>query len=119
MGICWYCHWGWPKAIRDIYDQVLAKLDGNEPLHFGSAHIVWEDDNFDSAQWCLDNFDKYADDLSEKEKTIVRESLEQLLLISGRIISAQPENYDDEHPENYPPPSDIEWENQEAQEAGK
>jgi len=111
MGICWYCHWGWPKAIKDIYEKALEKLDGNDsPLHYGPAHIVWEDENFDSAQWCLDNFDEYADDLSEEEKVVVRWSLEQLLLVPAHIINSQPEDYDDEHPENFPPPKDIEWE---------
>ena len=115
MGICWYCHWGWPKAIRDIHDQALAKLDGNDsPLHYGPAHIVWDDENFDSAQWCLDNFDEYADDLSEEEKAVVRWSLEQLLLLPENVINSIPEDYDDEHPENFPPPKDIAWEKQES-----
>jgi hypothetical protein len=111
MGICWYCHWGWPKAIRDIYDQALAKLDGcDSALNYGPAHIVWDDENFDSAQWCLDNFDMYSKDLSEEEKRVVRWSLEQLLLLPKNVIDAQPEDYDDEHPENYPPPKEISWE---------
>jgi len=111
MSICWYCHWGWPKAIKNIYEQATTKLDGDtSPLNFGPAHIVCEDENFDSAQWCLDNFEKYSYDLSEAEKTVVRWSLEQLLLIPENIINSEPEDYDDEHPENYPPPPNIEWE---------
>jgi len=105
MGICWYCYWGWPKAIKDIYDKAIEKLDGDEnPLHFGPSHIVWEDENFDSAQWCLDNFDKHSDNLSDEDKAVVRWSLEQLLL-PDNVINSEPEDYDDEHPENYPPPN--------------
>jgi len=112
MGICWYCHWGWPKAIRDIYNQALEKLKGNEaPLHFGPAHIVWEDENFDSAKWCLDNFDKYSQRLTEEEKAIVRWSLEQILTLPENVINSEPEDYDDKHPQNYPPPQNVEWEN--------
>ena len=108
--ICWYCHWGWPKAIHDIYNHATLKLNGNtDPLNYGPAHIVWEDENFDSAQWCLDNFDKYSQDLSEKDKEIVRWSLEQLLLLPDNVINSEPDDYDGENPENYPPPENIEW----------
>ena len=111
MGICWYCHWGWPKAIKEIYAQAVEKLDGHtSPLNFGPAHVVWEDENFDSAQWCIDNFDEYSKDLSENEKAVVRWSLEQLLLLPEKVINSTPEDYDDEHPENFPPPPEIEWE---------
>jgi len=115
MGICWYYHWGWPKAIHDIYNAALEKLDGDmSPLNFGPAHIVWEDENWDSAQWCIDHFDEYSKDLSEDEKSVVMWSLQELLKLPERVLNAEPKNYDNEHPENYPPPSDIEWENQEA-----
>jgi hypothetical protein len=50
MGICWFCYWGWPKPVADIYLKALAKLDGyDSPLHFGPAHIIWDDENFDRA----------------------------------------------------------------------
>jgi hypothetical protein len=111
MGICWYCHWGWPKAIRDIYDQALKKINGNQSaLYYGPAHVVWADENFDLAQSCLDSFDEYSKELSEEEKIVVRWSLEQLLLLPENIINSEPKDYDGEHPENYPPPSNIEWE---------
>lgn len=112
--ICWYCHWGWPKAISDIYNAAIEKLNGEEsPLHYGPAHVVWEDENFDSAQWCIDNFDTYSGDLSEYEKAVVLWSLKQLLLLPENIINSEPENYDGEHPENFPPPKNIEWETRE------
>lgn len=106
MGICWWCHWGWPKPIRDIYDEALRKLDGDEsPLHYGPAHIVWEDENWDSAQWCLDNFDDYCGDHNKEDLAVVRWSLEELLKVDERF-KCEPDDYDEENPSNYPPPSD-------------
>ena len=105
MGMCYWCHWGWPKPIRDIYDEALEKLNGCEsPLHFG-AHNVWEDENWDSAKWCLDHFDDDKDYLTDYEKEIVRESLVKLLAVPDEY-KCWPEGYDDDdmHPEKYPPP---------------
>ena len=82
MGACYWCHWGWPKPIREIYEDCLAKLGGNRnPLHFGPAHLVWEDENWDLAQWCLDHFDEFKFDLTECELVIVRESLVRLIAV--------------------------------------
>lgn len=104
MCICWNCYWGWPKPIRDIYDEALAKLDGNDlPLRFGPAHIVWEDENFDCAQICLDEFEPYASELTEYEKEIVRWSLERLLEVPEEF-KEWPDDYDGKQPENFPPP---------------
>ncbi len=69
----------WPDEIQTIYDKALKDLGGNmDPLHFGPAHIVWEDDNFMSAQWCLNHFDEYTDELSPEQCAIVKKSLEDL-----------------------------------------
>lgn len=104
MGICWYCYWGWAKPVADIYDKALALLGGNEsPLHYGPAHIVWDDENWDSVEWCLKHFDEYADDLTEHEKHVVRWSLEELAKIPMNTRCVEPDDYDGEHPENYPP----------------
>ncbi len=79
MGICWYCYWGWPKLVAEIYQKALKDLNGYDfPLQFGPGHIVWSDENFDSAEWCLENFDKYKGDYSDEELTIVKWSLEEL-----------------------------------------
>lgn len=105
MEICWYCYWGWPKEIYDIYIQAVEKLNGNkDPLHFGPSHIVWEDENWDHAQFCLDNF-KYNERYSNHDLEIVRWSLQELLKVDSKFKSC-PEGYDDEYPENFPPPSD-------------
>ena len=115
---CWYCHWGWPKPIMDIYDKALAALrdlpdigDGEIALLYGPAHIVWEDENFQSAQWCLDNFDEYRGNHSDAAMAIVRTSLKELLLVDKEFKS-EPDAYfdasaDDSEadPHDYPPPS--------------
>ena len=109
MGICWYCYWGWPKIVAKIYQRALTKLEGDEsPLHYGPAHIVWSDENFDSAEWCLEHFDDYKSDYSDSDLMIVRESLEELAKLPLDIRCIQPEDYDGEHPELYLPPKDIE-----------
>ena len=82
--ICWYCYWGWPKPVKDIYDSALKQLNGNSsPLHFGPAHIVWEDENFSSAEWCIEHFNDYISN-NEEDMKIVKWSLEELAKISER-----------------------------------
>ncbi len=106
MGICWYCYWGWPEPIADIYKKALRKLNGaNDVLHYGPAHIVWEDESFGSAKWCLENFKK--GDLSERELDVVRWSLQELIKLPANILNTCPDDYDDEHPELYPPPNGM------------
>lgn len=106
MSYCYFCYHGWPPEIAAIYSEALAKLDGHEsPLHFGPAHIVWEDENFDSAQWCLDNFDEYTSDYTKEEMDVVRESLVQLAALPDSLKHPPPGfEDDDENPDKYPPP---------------
>ena len=105
IGVCWWCHWGWPKPIRDIYIEAVRKLEDNEsPLLFGPAHIVWEDENWDAAQWCLDHFDEFRGDHSDEDLEVVRWSLEELLKVDKEFMTV-PEDYDGENPQNYPPPA--------------
>lgn len=109
MGTCWYCHWGWSKPVAEIYLEALKKLHGDMmPLHYGPAHIVWEDENFDSAEWCIKNFDKYGTNLNLYEKQVVKESLEKLAALPLDIRCVEPNDYDEEHPELFPPPDGIE-----------
>jgi len=114
--ICWYCHWGWPKVIHDIYAQALEKLDGNSsPLHFGPSHVVWEDENFHFAEWCLEKFEDYKHDYSEEELSVVKWSLEELSKVPMEIrtVAEEYENAASEdwlrvRPEDYPPPEGME-----------
>ena len=109
MGICWDCYWGWPKAVADIYDKALADLDGDVSLlHDGPSHIVWADENFHSAEWCLEYFDEYKGGISNQALMIVRRSLEELSKIKLAERCIEPADYDDAHPELYPPPKDVE-----------
>lgn len=105
--ICYWCYWGWPKPIREIFDDCVELLDGDDdPLRFGPAHVVWEDENWDLAQVCLDDFDEEASHFcySPDDLPIVRESLHRLLRVPDEF-KREPEGYDGEHPENYPPPA--------------
>jgi hypothetical protein len=102
--ICWFCHWGWPKPIAEIYQRAVRDLNGDSgPLHFGPAHIVWEDENFDSARWCLDRFDDYRGDCTDSELAIVERSLVELNALPRSAWDVVPADYDGRHPENYPP----------------
>lgn len=36
MGICWYCYWGWPKPVADIFLAAKAALNGDDtPILLG------------------------------------------------------------------------------------
>lgn len=110
---CWYCYHGWPKQVADIYDEAKKRGASWSVLHFGPAHIVWEDENFnyDSVQWCLDNFNKYSEDLTEQEAQAVRWSLEELMKLPENILDPAREYHDvednDKHPKDYPPPEGM------------
>ena len=111
MGICWYCYWGWAKPVAEIYKEALRKLNDYEsPLHYSASHIVWEDDNFGdhSITWCLEHFEEYKGDYTEQELEIVKWSLNELLKIPEDVRCPEPEDYDDEHPELYPPKTEME-----------
>ncbi len=103
--ICWYCYYGWPRLIRDIYDKYI-NVAGESAMHYGAAHIVWDDENFERhhIQWCLDNFEKYKhDEASDDENLAVKQSLIDMLALPDEILEAEPRDYDGIHPENYPP----------------
>ena len=101
--ICWFCHWGWHPEVKAIFDEAVAKIGDDLPLLFGPSHIVWEDENFNHAQWCLDHFNEHESDYSEATLAVVRWSLEQLLALPAEF-KTEPADYDGQHPENYPPP---------------
>lgn len=107
--ICWYCHWGWAAPVAEIYRQAVYKLEENEtPLHYGPAHIVWSDENWDSVDWCLEHFDENKGENSEADLAVVRWSLEELAKLPLDQIEIEPEDYDGENPEKYPPPPGVE-----------
>jgi hypothetical protein len=100
-------------AVEKIDDQAdHEKWDhewfghGGYLMHWHLAHIVWEDENFDDGciDFCIKKIDdgKY-DECTPGEAQIVRDSLVALKAtpIEWRT---EPDDYDGEHPENYPPP---------------
>ena len=105
--MCWFCHWGWPKPIADIYQKAVKDLDGySSPMHFGPAHIVWDDCNFDSAQWCIDNFDDYRGDLTPEQCELVMRSLLELLEVPDYLKDV-PDGCDGIEPSECPPWPDV------------
>ncbi len=80
---------------------------GDERSVTQEAHIVWNDENFDSAELCIENFDRYGGDYSDGELAIVRQSLEELARLPLDVKCIWPEDYDDMHPELFPPPVGI------------
>ena len=103
--ICWYCFWGWSKEVVDIYEKYID-VAGESAMHYGAAHIVWDDENFERehVQSCLDTFDEWKrEDSSEQENEAVRQSLLDLLKLPDNILAPEPSNYDGINPEDYPP----------------
>ena len=117
MGECWYCHWGWSKPVHDIYAEAQRRLDeinshGFMPLHYGPSHIVWEDENFDSPEWCLEHFQDhdFRGKYTAEELAIVRWSLEELAKLPLEQRCVEPKEYgetDETHPENFPPTAGV------------
>lgn len=100
-GLCWYCHWGWPKPVADIY-QEFKEIVGEDALHWGPAHVVWEDENFDdhSIDFCIG--------ACGENHAAVRESLVRLRAVPEQDRCVVPIEYDGEAPERFPPADGIE-----------
>ncbi len=112
MGVCWWCVWGWPKPIQDIYDKYKQELGDDTALLYGPAHIVWADENWDSVDWCLENFDTWVKDWNDNqyqtdELEIVRKSLIELKALPDEL-KQEPDgfDYDESDPNDFPPPND-------------
>ena len=113
MAVCWYCHWGWPKQLVDIYREAVASLDDDDPLQFGPSHVVWSDENFDDANIKAsirdcDDPPAYYSDYSERDLAVVKGSLVRLLAVPKGIRECVPDDYDDENPADFPPASNLE-----------
>jgi hypothetical protein len=92
-----------PRNLRPLRRHCRRNGDGVRP---GTHRLVgWSDENFgrETVQWCLDNFDDYRHDYSDEELAAVKASLVDLLALDDAIRDPEPDDYDDEHPENYPP----------------
>lgn len=107
--MCWYCYWGWSKPVKEIYNK-YAEIAGESAMHYGPAHIVWEDENFERehVQSCLDHTEWWADamtDYSIEELLAVKQSLLALLMLPDEILAPAPSAYYDsnEDPSKFPP----------------
>jgi hypothetical protein len=122
MSRCWHCYWGMSKPVKAVYDKYLALLDGDDTaLNYGPGHIVWDDENMsdDHIQWCIDEAEKWnthewdkdwptsmkrdGPTFSSQVLQIAIDSLKELKQVPEKW-RLEPENYDGEHPENFPPP---------------
>lgn len=95
--MCWNCTWGVPKPVAEIYQEALKRLyeigSYEGPLLHSASHIVWDDYNFHSAQWCLNHFEEYRGDYSDAELEIVKWSLRELIKIPEEIRDYLPDGY--------------------------
>jgi hypothetical protein len=80
------------KRIGAIYKEAMGRLmkephaeewDAEAAMHYGPAHIVWDDFNWSMVEWCLENFEEYADHEEHDKVDLehVRWSLEELAKI--------------------------------------
>jgi hypothetical protein len=93
----------------DIYDKYLA-VAGEDAMHYGAAHIVWDDENFDRGcvQACLDDFERWKrDDCTDEQNEAVRQSLLDMLALPDDQREVEPDDYDGEHPDNFPPTCEV------------
>jgi hypothetical protein len=95
--------------VAEIYLKYLA-VAGFYNMHFGPAHVVWEDENFECAESCIEYCDKrefVPDHCTEEQLAAVRQSLVELSELPDDLRYAEPADYDGEHPENYPPTTPV------------
>lgn len=97
--------------VTKIYNQALGMCDGMwKALHFGPSHIVWEDENFwdHSIEFCINemNTETY-DNFSDEQLNAVRWSLEQMALMPESERCVEPDDYNGENPDDYPPTCEM------------
>jgi hypothetical protein len=97
--ICWFCRYGWPKPVADIYDKYI-KVAGETAMHYSGAHSVWEDENFERhhVQWCLDHWGEYrSESVNDVQDAAVKQSLLELLALpDDDLYPAEAAAYNDE-----------------------
>ena len=105
MAVCWYCHWGWAEPVADIWDEALKRVDYDDlTLQYGPAHVVWADENWDSAEWCLRHFEWDYPDRTRNELYATYWSLLALAALPMNVREIAPRCDEAwEHPELYPP----------------
>ena len=105
MKTCWWCYWGWPEPIVEIYQWAADKLGDDYHLMAGPAHAVWHDENWNLAAECIKDIDSGRPcGLNSRELAAVRESLVKLCRLPQEYLK-EPDGYDGENPEKFPPPA--------------
>jgi len=112
--MCWYCKWGWPKPVADIYDKYVA-LGAFSAMHWGPSHSVWEDENFarHHVQSTIEDIDngQFCDGHSPEDIALVRSSMVELLALPDEVLNpgADYDAADDSAlVEDFPPPDGME-----------
>ncbi len=100
--ICWYCHWGWPEQTSAIYERAASAI-GEDALDYGSGHVVWSDENFDTEniESCIRDAELMGADPIEIA------ALKELLAVPESIRCCEPDEYDGRSPQNFPPPAGV------------
>jgi hypothetical protein len=94
LPVCWYCRWGWPKVVADIYDDVIRAC-------------LRECDEWDARPepGDGDNTDHYL-------SAVARASLIELLAVPESVRIPRPDYDESPHDgrsvEDFPPPPEIE-----------
>lgn len=95
---------GWAEPVVNIYREAVRRLHGDKmPLLYGPAHVVWADENWDCAESCLEDFDRFTFNYTKEEMDVVRWSLVELIKIPLETREAEPEEYQGRNPELFPP----------------
>ena len=119
-GVCWYCYWGWPKEVFDVYRKYVEEAGSDSLFTAGPSHIVWSDENFGDGDinWCLkictaeglkevygyegkSAAEYYGVD--ELDIDVVHRSLVVLREVSESIRLCVPKDYDGNNPKEFPP----------------
>lgn len=103
--MCWYCYWGWADQVVRIFE----KYDPICELEYGIGHTVWADENFETShiEFCLSLPNDGQNDGCSFGYEFQVMALRELLLIDEKIRCCEPDDYDGENPENFPPAKGV------------
>lgn len=70
------------ENARRAFRRLGIEEEFERAMHFGPAHIVWDDGNYDCALWCVKRFDQHSEGLSVCARAIVMWSLVELVAVT-------------------------------------
>lgn len=110
--MCYFCAWGVPPKVKEIYDRAVRDLDsidgvdGDSAMRYGPGHIVWDDFNLERehVEYCISVCDDKSRHYGMREDAvaIVRRSLVELLELPDGTIPEVTESMND-NAEDHPP----------------